>query len=244
MVQAKGNGVIEFLGDVLAWFGNPDNWIGPSGILNRLREHVQLTAAATVAAAVLAIPPALLLGHRRLGGTFVVALVNIGRAIPSFAIVVLFLPISIRLGLGIGFWPTFLALLFLAVPPMFANTYTGVAGVDPDLVEASRGMGMTDREVLSQVELPMASPVILAAVRVATVQVAATATLGALVGWGGLGRFIVDGFSVRDNVLVFAGALLVAGLAIFLEVLLGWVERRVVPTTLQSRAEVVESVVA
>jgi osmoprotectant transport system permease protein len=244
VVQAKGNGVIEFLGDVLAWFGNPDNWIGPSGILNRLREHVQLTAAATVAAAVLAIPPALLLGHRRLGGTFVVALVNIGRAIPSFAIVVLFLPISIRLGLGIGFWPTFLALLFLAVPPMFANTYTGVAGVDPDLVEASRGMGMTDREVLSQVELPMASPVILAAVRVATVQVAATATLGALVGWGGLGRFIVDGFSVRDNVLVFAGALLVAGLAIFLEVLLGWVERRVVPTTLQSRAEVVESVVA
>ncbi|MGB5379865.1 MAG: ABC transporter permease [Acidimicrobiia bacterium] len=236
--------MIEFLGEVLAWFGNPDNWIGPSGILNRLREHVQLTAAATVAAAVLAIPPALLLGHRRLGGTFVVALVNIGRAIPSFAIVVLFLPISIRLGLGIGFWPTFLALLFLAVPPMFANTYTGVAGVDPDLVEASRGMGMTGREVLSQVELPMASPVILAAVRVATVQVAATATLGALVGWGGLGRFIVDGFSVRDNVLVFAGALLVAGLAIFLEVLLGWVERRVVPTTLQSRAEVVESVVA
>ena len=236
--------MIEFLGDVLAWFGNPENWIGPSGILNRLREHVQLTAAATVAAAVLAIPPALLLGHRRLGGTFVVALVNIGRAIPSFAIVVLFLPISIRLGLGIGFWPTFLALLFLAVPPMFANTYTGVAGVDPDLVEASRGMGMTGREVLSQVELPMASPVILAAVRVATVQVAATATLGALVGWGGLGRFIVDGFSVRDNVLVFAGALLVAGLAIFLEVLLGWVERRVVPTTLQSRAEVVESVVA
>ncbi|MGB5169065.1 MAG: ABC transporter permease [Acidimicrobiia bacterium] len=236
--------MIEFLGEVLAWFGNPDNWIGPSGILNRLREHVQLTAAATVAAAVLAIPPALLLGHRRLGGTFVVALVNIGRAIPSFAIVVLFLPISIRLGLGIGFWPTFLALLFLAVPPMFANTYTGVAGVDPDLVEASRGMGMTGWEVLSQVELPMASPVILAAVRVATVQVAATATLGALVGWGGLGRFIVDGFSVRDNVLVFAGALLVAGLAIFLEVLLGWVERRVVPTTLQSRAEVVESVVA
>ena len=236
--------MIEFLGDVIVWFGDPDNWIGPSGILNRLREHVQLTAAATIAAAVLAIPPALWFGHRRLGGTFVVAVVNIGRAIPSFAIVVLFLPISIRLGLGIGFWPTFLALLFLAVPPMFTNTYTGVAGVDPELVEASRGMGMTDREVLTKVELPMASPVILAAVRVATVQVAATATLGALVGWGGLGRFIVDGFSVRDNVLVFAGALLVAGLALFLEVLLGWVERRVVPTTLQSRSEVVESVVA
>ncbi len=182
MVETEGGRVIEFLGEVLAWFGDPANWSGPSGIPNRLREHVQLTAAATATAALLGIPPALWLGHRRLGGTFVVAVVNIGRAIPSFAIVVLFLPLSIRLGLGIGFWPTFLALLFLAVPPMFTNTYAGVAGVDPDLVEASRGMGMTDREVLTQVELPMASPVILAALRVAAVQVAATATLGALVG--------------------------------------------------------------
>lgn len=236
--------MIEFLGDVLAWFGDPANWTGPAGIPNRLREHVQLTAAATFTAALLAIPPALWLGHRRLGGTFVVAIVNIGRAIPSFAIVVLFLPLSIRLGLGIGFWPTFLALLFLAVPPMFTNTYAGVSGVDPDLVEASRGMGMTDREVLMKVELPMASPVILAAIRVAAVQVAATATLGALVGWGGLGRFIVDGFATQDNVEVFAGAVLVAGLAIFLEVLLGWVERRVVPKTLQSRAGAVETVAA
>jgi osmoprotectant transport system permease protein len=170
--------------------------------------------------------------------------VNIGRAIPSFAIVVLFLPISSRLGLGIGFWPTFLALLFLAVPPMFTNTYAGVAGVEPDLVEASRGMGMTDREVLTRVELPLASPVILAAIRVAAVQVTATATLGALVGWGGLGRFIVDGFATQDNVEVFAGAVLVAGLAIVLEVLLGWVERRVVPKTLQQRAAKVETVVA
>jgi osmoprotectant transport system permease protein len=244
VVTAEGHGMIGFLGDVLAWFANPDNWTGASGILNRLREHVQITAAATVASAALGIPPALWLAHRRLGGTFVVAVVNIGRAIPSFAIVVLFLPISIRLGLGIGFWPTFLALLFLAVPPMFTNTYAGVAGVDPDLVEASRGMGMTGREVLVMVELPMASPVILAAVRVAAVQVAATATLGALVGWGGLGRFIVDGFATQDNVEVFAGAVLVAGLAIVLEVLLGWLERLVVPTTLQSRAESVETVVA
>lgn len=236
--------MIDFLGEVLAWFGNPDNWIGTFGILNRLREQIQITVAATAVSAALAIPPALWLGHRRIGGTFVVAVVNIGRAIPSFAIVVLFLPISSRLGLGIGFWPTFLALLFLAVPPMFTNTYAGVAGVEPDLVEASRGMGMTDREVLTRVELPLASPVILAAIRVAAVQVTATATLGALVGWGGLGRFIVDGFATQDNVEVFAGAVLVAGLAIVLEVLLGWVERRVVPKTLQQRAAKVETVVA
>lgn len=236
--------MIEFLGEVIAWFGDPANWFGPAGILNRLREHVQITVAATAVSTVVAIPPAVWLAHRRIGGSFVVAVVNIGRAIPSFAIVVIFLPISIRLGLGIGFWPTFLALLFLAVPPMFANSYTGVAEVDPDLVEASRGMGMTDREVLLKVEVPMASPVIFAAVRVAVVQVIATATLGALVGWGGLGRFIIDGFAVRDSVVVFAGALLVAGLAIVVDVVLSGVERRVVPETLRSRAEGVDPVPA
>jgi len=236
--------MISFLGEVAAWFGDSANWLGASGILNRLREHIQITVAATTVSTVVAIPPAVWLAHRRIGGTFVVAVVNIARAIPSFAIVVLFLPISIRLGLGIGFWPTFLALLFLAIPPMFTNAYTGVAGVDPDLVEASRGMGMTDREVLTKVELPMASPVILAAVRVAAVQVVATATLGALVGWGGLGRFIVDGFAVRDSVEVFAGALLVAGLAIVTELVLGTVEKHVVPATLRTRADGVDSVVA
>jgi len=234
--------MIDFLGEVAAWFADPANWFGTAGILNRLREHIQITVAATTAAAVLAIIPAVWLAHRRIGSTFVVAIVNIGRAIPSFAIVVLFLPISIRLGLGLGFWPTFMALLFLAVPPMFANAYTGVAEVDPDLVEASRGMGMTGREVLTRVEMPMASPVILAAVRVAAVQVVATATLGALVGWGGLGRFIVDGFAVQDNVRVFAGALLVAGLAIVTEIVLGVVDRFLVPQQLQSRSEVVETI--
>ncbi len=236
--------MIDFLGEVIAWFGDTANWLGTAGILNRLRQHIQITAAATAVSTIIAIPPAVWLAHRRIGGTFVVAAVNIGRAIPSFAIVVLFLPISIRLGLGIGFWPTFLALLFLAVPPMFTNSYTGVAGVDPDLVEASLGMGMTDREVLAKVEIPMASPVILAAIRVATVQVVATATLGALVGWGGLGRFIVDGFAVRDSVVVFAGALLVAGLALVADVILSAVERRIVPATLRSRSEGVDPVVA
>jgi osmoprotectant transport system permease protein len=244
MVEKEGDRMIDFLGEVIAWFGDTANWLGTAGILNRLRQHIQITAAATAVSTIIAIPPAVWLAHRRIGGTFVVAAVNIGRAIPSFAIVVLFLPISIRLGLGIGFWPTFLALLFLAVPPMFTNSYTGVAGVDPDLVEASLGMGMTDREVLTKVEIPMASPVILAAIRVATVQVVATATLGALVGWGGLGRFIVDGFAVRDSVVVFAGALLVAGLALVADVILSAVERRIVPATLRSRSEGVDPVVA
>jgi osmoprotectant transport system permease protein len=244
VVAAKGADMIEFLGEVAAWFTDPANWTGVNGIPNRMWEHIQITVAATSVAAAVAIPVAVWLGHRKTGGTLAVAAVNIGRAIPSFAIIALFLPISIRLGLGLGFWPTFLALLFLAIPPMFTNAYTGVAGVDPALVEAARGMGLTERRIVTDVELPMASPVILAAIRVAAVQVIATATLGALVAWGGLGRYIIDGFSTQDSVEVFAGAVLVAGLALITEVVLGWAERRLVPVTLRDTAQAVETVPA
>jgi len=195
---------------------------------------VQITVAATSVAALLAILPAIVLGHRKQGGTLVVGAVNLFRAVPSFGIVVLALPITIGLGLGIGFWPTFLALLFLAIPPMFINSYTGVAGVDPDLIEAARGVGMTDAQCLLGVEVPAASPIIIAAVRVAAVQVVATATLGAIVGWGGLGRYIIDGFAIQDDVMVFAGALLVAGLALVTEGLMSAVERWLVPKGLQT----------
>ncbi|MGD2051484.1 MAG: ABC transporter permease [Acidimicrobiia bacterium] len=236
MGAAEGGDLMGFLGDVLAWFTDPAHWSGPDGIPSRTWEHVQLSAFATVIAAALTLPPALWLGHRRRGGQFVVAVVNIGRAIPSFAIIALFLPFTIRLGLGLGFWPTFLALFALAAPPMFTNAYTGISGVDPALVEAARGMGMTEPELLRSVELPLASPVILAAVRVAAVQVVATATLGAIVAWGGLGRYVVDGFSTQDNVEVFAGGLLVALLVIGTEVALSLLERRVVPAGIHTTA--------
>lgn len=225
--------MIEFLGDVAAWFTDPENWSGVDGIPNRMWEHIQMSAFALLVAAAVALPIAVWLGHHRRGGQVAVATVNIGRAIPSFAIVALALPITIRLGLGLGFWPTFLALFVLAIPPMFANAYIGVRNVDPALVEAGRGMGMTDQELLRKVEVPMASPVILAAVRVAAVQVVATATLGALVAWGGLGRYIIDGFATQNNVMVFAGGLLVALLAIVTELVLGRVEKRVVPKGIQ-----------
>jgi len=231
--------VIEFLGEVLSWFADPAQWTGSSGILSRLWEHIQITVAATSLAALLAIPPAIFLGHRKKGGTFVVGAVNLFRAVPSFGIVVLALPITVALGLGIGFWPTFLALLFLAIPPMFTNSYTGVSQVDPDLVEAARGQGMTAAQCLFLVEVPTASPIIMAAVRVAAVQVVATATLGAVVGWGGLGRFIIDGFSVQDSVTVFAGAVLVAGLALVTEGIMEVVERTVVPDGMQTAGNAV-----
>jgi osmoprotectant transport system permease protein len=216
---------MDLLADVLAWFADPDNWQGSAGIPNRTLEHMRLSALATAVAAAVAVPSGVLLGHSGRGGLIAVSVVNIGRAIPSFAVIALALPFSIRAGLGIGFWPTFLALVLLALPPIFTNAFTAMRGVGAEVVEAARGMGMRERQVLLDIELPLAGPLILTGIRVAAVQVVATATLGALVGWGGLGRYIIDGFSVQDNVRVFAGALLVAALAILTDIVFGVMER-------------------
>jgi osmoprotectant transport system permease protein len=225
LVASKDGALMDLLADVFAWFTDPDNWQGATGIPNRTLEHMRLSALATAVAAVVAVPLGVLLGHSGRGGLIAVSVVNIGRAIPSFAVVALALPFSIRAGLGIGFWPTFLALVLLALPPIFTNSFTAMRGVGAEVVEAARGMGMREREVLLDIELPLAAPLILTGIRVAAVQVVATATLGALVGWGGLGRYIIDGFSVQDNVRVFAGALLVAALAILTDIAFGVMER-------------------
>ena len=209
--------MIDFLGDVLAWLTDPANWEGERGIGNRLVEHVLISVETVAIAASIALPAGIAIGHSHRWPGLTTGVVNIARAIPSFAVVALALPFAIRLGLGIGYWPTFLALVLLALPPIFTNAVTAIRVVEPRVVEAARGLGMRERELLWQVEIPLAVPLILAGVRVAAVQVVATATLGALVGWGGLGRFIVDGFAVQDNVRVFGGALLVALLAVLTE---------------------------
>jgi osmoprotectant transport system permease protein len=233
-LDAAAAGVIEFLGDVARWF--PDNMWGSPGVVNRLWEHVQISAIAVAVAAGLSIPPATMLAHRGRGGFLAVSIVNIGRAVPSFGIIALALPITIALARnvwfidsGLGFWPTIIALVALALPPIFTNTYTGVREADSAIVEAARGMGMTDWAVLRDVKLPMAAPLILTGVRIAAVQVVATATLAALVAWGGLGRFIIDGFAGQDRVQLFAGAVLVAALAVATELAFTQAERILIP---------------
>jgi osmoprotectant transport system permease protein len=189
-----------------------------------------MSAAVMIAALVVALPPSLLLGHLRRFGALAVNVSNIGRAIPSFAVLVFAAQV-----LGIGAQPAFIALFALAIPPLVTNTYVGMAGVDAEIRESARGMGMTGWQSLVRIEVPVALPVLLAGVRTAAVQVVATASLAALVAWGGLGRYIVDGLAQRDFVQVFAGALLVALLSILTELTLALLQRAVVSAGLTGR---------
>jgi osmoprotectant transport system permease protein len=221
---------VDFLGDVVNWFQDGSNWSGDDGVINRMSEHVQISLISILVAALIALPIGFLIGHLRKGGFVAVNVSNVGRALPSFALLILMVQIF---GIGepsgflsfLGSFPTFIVLVALAIPPMLTNTYVGVAGVDPDVRESARGMGMSGRQLLTGVEAPVALPLVWAGIRTAAIAVVATATLAAYTGWGGLGRFIIDGLSTQDNVQVFAGAVLVALLAIVFEFALAGLQR-------------------
>ena len=208
---------MEFLGSVAAWLLDPAHWAGPDGIPTRIGEHLLLIVGPLLAAVVVALPLGLYIGHTGRGAFLAVNLSNIGRALPSLGILGIFLPITAGLGLGFGVPPTVIALFALAIPPIVTNTFTGIREVDPELVEAGRGMGMRERELLAKVELPLAMPIVLAGLRTSAVQVVATATLGAVLGTGGLGRYIIDGIGQQDDARLFVGAVIVALLAIATE---------------------------
>lgn len=222
---------MKFLSEVVDWFNRSSNWSGEDGVVHRVWEHLQISAVSVLAAMVIALPIGLLIGHIGRGGFVAVNLTNIGRAVPTFAILVLAAQIF-----GIGFKPAFIALVALSVPPLVTNTYTGISEVDPEVREAAKGMGFTGWQLLTRVELPMALPLVMAGIRTSAVQLVATATLAALVGLGGLGRYVVDGLATRNFPEVFAGAFLVAVLSLATELVLGLVQRRVVPVGLGGRA--------
>jgi osmoprotectant transport system permease protein len=225
---------MNFLNDVFVWLNDPLNWQGRRGIATRVLEHLQYSAAALVAACVIALPAAIWLGHKRRFGTLAVNVSNVGRAIPSVAFIFTFSAIiGITVLPVLGPVATFVALVALAIPPLVTNAYVAVAEVPDDIRDSARGMGMSDGQVLWRVELPIAMPLLMAGVRTAAVQVVSTATIAAFVGAGGLGRYIVDGYAVRDYVQVFAGALLVAVLSILTEFGMGLLQRVLTPKGLR-----------
>jgi len=159
--------------------------------------------------------------------------VNLGRVIPTVTIVAVLVVISLRNGYGFEPWPIVIALVLLALPPLYANTYTAVRDASPEAVGAARAMGLTEVQILRQVELPLATPLILSASRVAITQVVATEALAALFGGTGLGQYITFGLANRDTYEVQAGALLVAGLAVSVDIVFWFVTRFLVPKPLR-----------
>jgi osmoprotectant transport system permease protein len=210
------------------WLTDPAHWQGIDGIPTRLGEHVHLSIESVALGAVIALPVGIVLGHYGRFGNLAINISNLGRAVPSFGILVIAFEVF-----GLGDLPIVIALTALAVPPMVTNSYVAMREVDPDIKDAARGMGYRELAQVLRIELPLAVPLIMAGVRTSAVQVVATATLAALVAGGGLGRYIVDGLARSDNPRTLAGALLVAALALSTELSLAAVQRLLVPRGIQ-----------
>jgi osmoprotectant transport system permease protein len=220
---------VNIVSQVIAWLADPGHWIGSGGIPVRLVEHLYYSGLAVLLGAMIAIPVGALVGHTGRGGFLLVGLANGLRALPELGLLTLLV-----LMMGIGLLPVTLALAVLAVPPLLAGTYAGVRNVDRAVVDAATGMGMREREVLFQVELPNALPLMLGGLRAAALQVIATAAVAAYVSFGGLGRYLIDGLRSRDYPQMAAGAVLVAVLALLVEAALALVQRGVVSPGLRA----------
>ncbi len=223
---------MEILTDLVAWFLDPANWQGPAGIPTRVAEHVWYSAIAIFASVAIALPIGVFIGHTGRGGAVVINVLNSARAVPTFGIILLTVLVA-----GIGLLPVVVALVVLASPPIVTNTYAGIRSVDPGIRESAEGMGMVGWQVIRRVEIPVALPVIMAGIRTSAVQIVATATFAAIVGLGGLGRYIIDGLAQQDLTQVLGGAILVAALSLLTEFSLSSLQRAVVSDGLQAQTK-------
>src|ERR687898_966729 len=209
------------MGEFLAVFGRDD-------FLNQLLVHVELSVAALLIGVAVAVPIALATFRSALWATVAINIGNIGRAVPSLAILALVFPL-----LGFGFDTALVALVLLAIPPILINASTGLRQVDLEVIDAARGMGLSGAQILGRIQLPIALPVIFAGIRTSAVQVVASATLATFIGGGGLGDLIVLGFQRNDLAVQIGGSLAVAGLAVTTEVSFGFLERGMTPKGLK-----------
>lgn len=195
------------------WISAAATWWGSDGIVASLVDTATLCGVVTVVAALLSVPPAAFLAHARKAELSTTWLVSISRAVPTFAIVALLLPLSLERGWGFEPWPIFIALLLLALVPIYLTTYTAIRQVDPAAVDAARAIGHHEGHILLRIELALAASPVLAGVRVAAIQVVATEPIRAFLGGDGLGRFVRDGFGQNNTTLVVGGVILIGGLA-------------------------------
>ncbi|GLY14233.1 ABC transporter permease [Kineosporia rhizophila] len=224
------NGIVE-------WLSDSQNWSGPDGIPARLAEHLQYSFEALLFVLLIGIPLGLFIGHTGRGAVAVAGTANALRALPTFGLLV-YVVIQFSGSLPAD-WayrgPALLVLVVLGVPAVLSNTYAGVQNVDAAARDAAKGMGMTGWQVLWRVEVPNALPLILSGVRSSMLQIIATATVAAYVTLGGLGRYIIDGLSQQDYAQMAGGALLVALLAVALDLVFAVVQRYVVSRGITGR---------
>jgi osmoprotectant transport system permease protein len=211
--------------DAIVYLNDPFNWTRPGGIIDLLLEHLAISVVAVLAAMVVALPVGIILGTTGRGAGAIVVFSNVSRAVPTLALLTVFAVTPI----GFGDPATTIALAVFAIPPILTNTFVGFRGVDADVQEAARAMGMRRGQVIGRVDLPLALPLVLTGIRTSTVQVVATAGLAALVGGGGLGVIISLGFGQQNYGEMIAGAVLVACLALLTEGVLVLLTRVLTP---------------
>ena len=228
-LAATGNDAGNAVLSLYHWFGAASQWHGADGIPTRLAQHIGYVAWSMLVALAIALPVGVGLGHFGRGGLLAINVSNIGRAIPSFGLIILVFLLA-----GFGNIPILVALTALAIPSMVTNSYVGMRAVDPAIRQAARAVGMTGWQILWRVELPIALPLVMAGIRTSAVQVVSTATLAAYVGLGGLGRYLIDGLATRQLTQVVGGAIVVALLAIVTEASLAWLQKHIVSKGLVS----------
>jgi osmoprotectant transport system permease protein len=221
---------MSFFNFAWQWLTVSSHWSGSNGVPARLIEQVEYTALAMVIAAAIALPVGILIGHTGRGGVVMISLANIWRSLPTLGLLVLAFILS-----GGASWAWLIPLVALAIPPIMVTTYEGVLGVDADLKDAAAGMGMTSRQALFKVEVPVALPLILLGLRTASIQVVATATIAAYISLGGFGRYIIDGLATNNYGLVAGGAACVVVLALVVQFAFAGVARLTVSAGLRQQ---------
>ncbi|MDR6435682.1 osmoprotectant transport system permease protein [Paenarthrobacter nicotinovorans] len=213
---------MNIFAETIAWLVDPKHWTGSGGIPTRVLEHLQYSALVLLIAAAIAVPIGLFIGHTGRGRVVAVAVAGALRALPTLGLLVLFALLA-----GSGLMPPVWALVILTVPPLLAGTYAGISSVDATVVDAARAMGMTELQILFRVELPNGLQVMFGGIRTAVLQVIATVSVVAYLPLGGLGRYLFDGLVLQDFPRMLGGSLLIAGLAIAVDLILAGVQRLV-----------------
>ncbi|MEO8093647.1 MAG: ABC transporter permease [Pseudolysinimonas sp.] len=215
---------MNFFIDGFAYIFDGANWVGPSGIAQRLGDHLFFTVVSILIALVIAVPLGLAIGHTGKGRSFVIVVTSAARALPTFGLLLFF----ILLG-GLQLWPLILVLVILAVPPILAGVYSGLEAIDRQTIDASRAVGMSEWQILTRVEVPLALPLMVGGLRSGVLQVIATATVAGYVAQGGLGRYLIEGLALHNYTLSIVGAILVAALALLVDALFAIVQKLVRP---------------